>query len=68
MSYLLWQLHNKIKDENLFQRKTYEWNDNGKHQTLSDLINNQAKESVFENTMESLTTEEVDKLLDKYKA
>ena len=66
MSYLLWQLHNK--DGNSFQRKHKNGINNDKHQTRSDLINNEAKESVFENTMENLTKEEVDKILDWYKA
>ena len=42
--------------------------DNDKHKTLSDLINNEAKESGLESTKESLTTEELDKLLNKYEA
>ena len=42
--------------------------DNDKHQTLSDMINNEAKENVLESTTESLTTEELDKLLDEYEA
>ena len=42
--------------------------DNDQHKTLSDLINNEAKESGLESTKESLTTEELDKLLNKYEA
>ena len=42
--------------------------DNNKHQRLSALINNEAKESVLESKTESLTTEELDNLLDKYES
>ena len=39
-----------------------------KHQTLSALVNIEAKETVLESETESLTMEELEKLLDKYEA
>ena len=49
-----------------FKEKHLNEIDTRKHQTLSALVNIEAKETVLESETESLTIEEMDKLLDKY--
>ena len=51
-----------------FKEKHLNEIDTRKHQTLSTLVNNEAKETLLESETESLTIEEMDKLLDKYEA